>query len=258
MALSRLDADLAGTDLWTSPRVSGRLNADRLVPAPRRSRRSASTPSPRPTAATSCSRPARGFALDGAARLVPAAHPRLDLSRLSAVRGADRLALAGPATVTVKDEGVTVAGLAIAAGSGRAHLDGTIGKTLDLRLGLKSLPLAMARIASPSLTLSGTLDGEAALTGPAASPEGRYSLSVSRLVTPETRSAGLPPIDAKASGRIEDGRAGLDGTVNAGRGCRSPCPVRSPSRPAARSPCAPAAPSMRRSPTPCWRRAASA
>lgn len=161
---------------------------------------------------------ARGFALDGAARLVPAAHPRLDLSRFSAVRVADRLTLAGPATVTVKDEGVTVAGLAIAAGSGRAHLDGTIGKTLDLRLGLKSLPLAMARIASPSLNLSGILDGEAALTGPAASPEGRYSLSVSRLVTPETRSAGLPPIDAKASGRIEDGRAGLDGTVNAGRG----------------------------------------
>ncbi len=31
LALSRLDADLAGTDLWASPRVSGRLNADRLV-----------------------------------------------------------------------------------------------------------------------------------------------------------------------------------------------------------------------------------
>ncbi|AWN55002.1 translocation/assembly module TamB domain-containing protein [Methylobacterium sp. 17Sr1-1] len=219
VALSRLDADLAGTDLWASPRVSGRLNADRLVAGSEtiEAIRLDAKPAPDGSDLTLQAR-ARGFALDGAARLVPAEQPRLDLARLSAVRGADRLALAGPATITFRDEGVTVAGFAIAAGSGRASLDGTIGQRLDLRLGLKSLPLAMARIAAPSLSLSGTLDGEAVLAGPAASPEGRYALSVSRLVTPETRSAGLPPIDARASGRIEDGRAGLDGTVTAGRG----------------------------------------
>ncbi|MFH6786241.1 MULTISPECIES: translocation/assembly module TamB domain-containing protein [Methylobacterium] len=219
VALSRLDADLAGTDLRQSPRVSGRLNADRLVAGSEtiEAIRLDARPAPDGSDLVLQAR-ARGFALDGAARLVPAAPPRLDLARLSAVRGADRLALAGPATLTFRDEGVTVAGLAIAAGSGRASLDGTIGRNLDLRLGLKSLPLALARIAAPSVSLSGTLDGEASLAGPAASPEGRYALSLSRLVTPETRSAGLPPIDARASGRIEDGRAGLDGTVTAGRG----------------------------------------
>ncbi|TGD95789.1 hypothetical protein EU555_26525 [Methylobacterium nonmethylotrophicum] len=219
VALARLDADLAGTDLWASPRVSGRLNADRVVTGSEtiEAVRLDARPAPDGSDLTLQAR-ARGFALDGAARLVPADHPRLDLARLSAVRGADRLALAGPATVTFADHGVTVAGLAIAAGSGRASLDGTLGSRLDLRLGLKSLPLSLARIAAPSLSLSGTLDGEAVLTGPAESPEGRYSLSLSRLVTPETRSAGLPPVDAKASGRIGDGRAGLDGTVTAGRG----------------------------------------
>ncbi|MGF3022782.1 translocation/assembly module TamB domain-containing protein [Methylobacterium aquaticum] len=219
VALSRLDADLAGTDLWNSPRVTGRLAADRLVAGSEtiEAIRLDAKPAPDGSDLVLQAR-ARGFALDGAARLVPAAQPRLDLARFSAVRGGDRLALAGPATLTIQNDGVAIRGLAIAAGSGRASLDGTIGQTLDLRLGLKSLPLAMARIASPSLTLSGTLDGEAALTGPAASPEGRYALSVARLVTPETRSAGLPPIDAKAAGRIEDGRAGLDGTITAGRG----------------------------------------
>ncbi|PIK73122.1 hypothetical protein CS379_10185, partial [Methylobacterium frigidaeris] len=219
VALSRLDADLNGTDLWTSPRVSGRLNADRLVAGPEtiEAIRLDAKPAPDGSDLVLQAR-ARGFALDGAARLVPAGPARLDLSRLGAVRGADRLALAGPATITFRDEGVTVAGLAIAAGSGRASLDGTIGQTLDLRFGLRSLPLAMARIAAPSLSLSGTLDGEAVLAGPAASPEGRYALSLTRLVTPETRSAGLPPIDARASGRIDDGRAGFDGTVTAGRG----------------------------------------
>ncbi|KMO17943.1 translocation/assembly module TamB domain-containing protein [Methylobacterium platani] len=217
-ALSRLDADLAGTDLWQSPRVSGRLNADRLVAGSEtiEAVRLDARPAPEGSDLALQAR-ARGFTLDAAARLVPAAHPRLDLSRLTAVRGADRLALAGPATITFRDEGVTVERLAVAAGAGRASLDGTIGRRLDLRLGLKSLPLSLARIAAPSLALSGTLDGEASLAGPAASPEGRYSLGVSRLVTPETRSAGLPPIDAKAAGRIEDGRASLDGTVNAGR-----------------------------------------
>ncbi|WP_246102687.1 translocation/assembly module TamB domain-containing protein [Methylobacterium terricola] len=219
VAVSRLDADLAGTDLWRSPRVSGQLAADRVVAGAEtiEAVRLDAKPAPEGSDLALQAR-ARGFALDGAARLVPAAHPRLDLTRFSAVRGGDRLALAGPATITFRDEGVTVERLAIAAGSGRASLDGTIGQRLDLRLGLKSLPLAMARIAAPSLSLSGILDGEASLAGPAASPEGRYALSVSRLVTPETRSAGLPPIDARASGRIEDGRAGIDGTVTAGRG----------------------------------------
>ena len=39
---------------------------------------------------------------------------------------------------------------------------------------------------APSLALSGTLDGEAVLTGPAASPEGRYALSLSRSGTRTT------------------------------------------------------------------------
>ena len=39
-------------------------------------------------------------------------------------------------------------------------------------------------IAAPNLTLSGTLDGEADLRGSANRPEGRYALTVARLVTP--------------------------------------------------------------------------
>ena len=71
------------------------------------------------------------------------------------------------------------------------------------------------RRASP---LTGTLDGDADIHGTAARPEGRYALSVAKVVTPETRKAGLPPIDAKASGTLGDGRAGIEGRVSAGRG----------------------------------------
>ena len=97
-------------------------------------------------------------------------------------------------------------------------LSGSAGRSLDLKLGIRALPLSLARVAAPSLALSGTLDGEAEVRGSTARPEGHYALSIARLVTPETRKAGLPPIDAKASGTLSEGQAGIDGRVSAGRG----------------------------------------
>ncbi len=85
-------------------------------------------------------------------------------------------------------------------------------------MAIRALPLSLARIASPDLALSGTLDGEAQLHGSASRPEGRYALKVARLVAPQTRSAGLPPIEAEAKGTLSDGQASLDGRVSAGRG----------------------------------------
>ncbi|WP_197430414.1 translocation/assembly module TamB domain-containing protein, partial [Methylobacterium sp. CCH5-D2] len=141
------------------------------------------------------------------------------LARFSAARGADRLALAVPATLTFADGAVAVDSLAVAAGSGRLSLAGRAGRdALDLKVGIKALPLALARIASPKLQISGTLDGEADLAGTPERPSGRYSLNLARVVTPETRRAGLPPVEARASGTLSDGRIGIDGRVSAGRG----------------------------------------
>jgi translocation and assembly module TamB len=117
------------------------------------------------------------------------------------------------------DDGAGVInGLSIAAGSGQVILSGRVGRSLDLKLGIRALPLSLARIAVPSLAPAGTLDGDAEVRGSAARPEGHYALSVTRLVTPETRKAGLQPIDAKASGNLSDGRASIEGRVSAGRG----------------------------------------
>ncbi|ACA20649.1 protein of unknown function DUF490 [Methylobacterium sp. 4-46] len=224
IALARLDADLAGSDLRAAPRLDGRLAAERLVAAGetvetlRFEARSAAEASDLTIQAR-----ARGFLLDGAARLEagrPEAGeaPRLDLVRFAAQRGGDRLALAGPATLRLDGRDLVVEHLGLAAGSGRASLDGRIGHRLDLRASLSAVPLSLARLADPRLAVSGTLDGEVSLAGPAGSPEGRYALRVARLATPETRSAGLPPVEARLRGEIRDGRAGLDGTVAAGRG----------------------------------------
>jgi translocation and assembly module TamB len=63
-----------------------------------------------------------------------------------------------------------------------------VGRSLDLKLGIRALPLSLARIAVPSLAPAGTLDCDAEVRGSAARPEGRYALSVTRLVTPETQA----------------------------------------------------------------------
>ncbi|MDV2983354.1 UNVERIFIED_CONTAM: translocation/assembly module TamB domain-containing protein [Methylobacteriaceae bacterium AG10] len=217
--LAKLDADLTGRDLRAHPVLDGQAAIDRLVAAGQGIDTVRLTANG--TAAASditLTAQARGFALDGAARLIPAARTRIEIARFSAQRGGDRLALAGPAAITLDQDSALIEGLVVAAGSGRITVQGRAGSDLDLKLGIRALPLSLARIASPSLALSGTLEGEADLRGPAARPEGRYALSVAGLVTPETRKAGLPPITARASGRLADGEASIDGRVSAGRG----------------------------------------
>ena len=217
--LSRLDASLSARDLFGLPLLDGHLDADRLVAAGESldTLRLNAVGSAQASDVTLKAK-ARGFDLDGAARLVPASPARIELQRFTALRGGDRLGLAGPATVSLVDGGVLVDNLVVAAGAGRVSLSGRAGRSLDLALGIKALPLSIARLASPSLALSGTLDGEARVKGEPTRPEGRYAFSLARLVTPETHKAGLPPVDARASGTLSDGRIGIDGRLSAGRG----------------------------------------
>ncbi|QGY04191.1 translocation/assembly module TamB [Methylobacterium mesophilicum SR1.6/6] len=218
-ALTRLDADLKGRDLRAHPILDGRLDADRLLAADQQidTIRLAAAGGPSGSDVTLTAK-ARGFNLDGAVRVVPAEETRIEIQRLSAARGGDRFAIDGPATVILRDGGAMIDGLAISAGAGRITMAGRAGRDLDLQIRIRALPLSLARIAMPDLALSGSLDGEADLRGPAGRPEGRYALTVSKLVAPQTRQAGLPPVDASAKGTLSDGQASLDGRVSAGQG----------------------------------------
>jgi translocation and assembly module TamB len=81
-----------------------------------------------------------------------------------------------------------------------------------------AVPLATADLVMPGLGLTGTLDADARLRGPSAAPTGDWRLKIARLSAPQTRSAGLPPLDIAGSGRLADGRTQLDLTASAGRG----------------------------------------
>ncbi len=219
VSLARLDADLAGRDLRARPVLNGHLAADGMLAAgtPVETLRLAATGTDTASDVTLSAR-ARGFDLDGAARVVPGARTRIELQRLAAVHGRDRVALAGPATLTLGEGGARVEGLALAAGGGRLTAEGRVGPDLDLRLAARNLPLALARVAVPDLALEGTLDGEAILRGPPTRPEGRYALTLSRFAAAQTRGAGLPSIDATAQGTLNGAAATLAGQVTGGRG----------------------------------------
>lgn len=258
-SLARLDADLSGRDLRAHPVLEGRLEADRLVAAGQQvdTIRLLANGSPAFSDVTLTAR-SRGFNLDGAARVVPAEDTRIEIQRLSAARGGDRFALTGPAAITLRDGGAVIDGLSIAAGAGRITAAGRVGQALDLRVAIRSLPLSLARIAAPSLALSGTLDGEADLHGPVTRPEGRYAISVAKLVAPQTRQAGLPAIDATAKGTLSDGQASLDGRVTAGRGVALTVSGSLPVEAGGRWTCAHVGPWTHPSPIPCSASAARA
>ncbi|WP_158813189.1 translocation/assembly module TamB domain-containing protein [Methylocapsa sp. S129] len=158
----------------------------------------------------------RAIALKSQARLVVDPPMRLELANLSAQGNGQRLALAGPATLTLADGGIDVKGLALTSGGGRLTLDGRVGATLDAKLAVKALPLAVANIAAPGLGLTGTMDADAALAGTPGEPAGDWRLALNRLTAPQSRDAGLAAIDLRGTGRLGGGRTTLDVSINAG------------------------------------------
>jgi translocation and assembly module TamB len=160
---------------------------------------------------------AAGFDLDAAGSLIPGSATRFALTSFSARRGSRAIKLAGPADFVMAPSAVDIRHLALDLAGGRLTAEGRAGKNLDLTVDGRAIPLAAADIAMPGLGLGGTLDAHAKLGGSASAPIGSYTIAIKRLVAPQTKSAGVPPIDVAATGRLDGHRASVDAKVNAGR-----------------------------------------
>ncbi len=167
-------------------------------------------------AALDLSLDARGFNVASRGRLTPGDRTRLDIEQLTAQRGGRRIALARPATATFERGRVDIAGLALALGSGRLDVDGTIGDRLDLTARARAVPLSIASLVDPSLNLEGTLDAEARIGGSKAAPTGDWKATLAKVSAPQTRANGLPALDLSASGRLANARTTLDAVITAG------------------------------------------
>ncbi|RDJ23221.1 hypothetical protein DWF00_21510 [Bosea caraganae] len=219
VSLDKLDATAGATDLYGRPAINAAVAVDRAVIAgePVSSIRFDAKGGAQASDFT-LSAAARGFALNGAGRLVPGEPLRLELASFDARRDGRRIALASPAAFSFPAGGVEIANFALAVDGGRISVDGRAGETLDLKVSASNVPLSAAKLAAPSLDLSGTLNAEAQIAGKPDALSGPWKLSIARLVTPETRSAGLPPIEINGNGRLNGRETSVDATLVAGKG----------------------------------------
>jgi len=218
LSLDRLDADLAVVDALRKPLVNGKVQVDRAVIA------GEPVSSIRLVAAgggdasdISLDATARGFSLASKGRLSVAEPLRFDLASFTATRDGRRIALAKPASFTAIDGGVAIRDLVLALDGGQVTLDGEAGRALDLRFAARNVPLSVARLVAPTLDLSGTLEAEATVKGTAQAPTGPWRIRITRLVAPQTRSAGLPPIELSGQGVLDGRQTSLDASLTAGR-----------------------------------------
>ena len=217
--VDKLDARANARDIYGRPMLDAAIAIDRAVAAGEAISgiRFDSKGAPDASAFT-LSANARGFALKGAGRLVPGEPLKLELACFDARRDGRAITLANPAAFSFPASGVDIANLALSIDKGRVTLDGRAGETLDLRFAARDVPLSAASIAVPSLKLGGTLNAEAQVKGRPGDLSGPWKLRIAQLVTPETRQAGLPPVEIQGEGTLKGDAAGISATVNAGKG----------------------------------------
>lgn len=158
---------------------------------------------------------AQSINLRGAGRLSPIeGGARLRLDRFTATRGALNVAMAAPTTFTLNNGAVRIDRLALNASGGTITVSGAAGETLDLTVDARALPLSLVDLVAPGQNFSGTLAGNARLTGPASTPGGTYDLRVTRLSSPDLARNGAGPFDIATSGTLANGRANVRATIN--------------------------------------------
>ncbi|WP_407168851.1 translocation/assembly module TamB domain-containing protein [Bradyrhizobium sp. ORS 111] len=217
-AIRSFDLRADAADLYRHPR----LNADAKVTGVEVAGQTvtSATLTARGSASTSTiglSAKAAGFDLDAGGVLTAQDRTWFDLNRFSARRGARAIALQGPARFTLDDGSVLIEHLALGVGNGRFMADGSVGKALSVKAVASAIPLGEADVVMPGLGLAGTLDASATIAGSTSAPTGQYKVSVKQLTAPQGRSAGLPPIDLAAEGRLEGSHASLAATIAAGK-----------------------------------------
>lgn len=217
-SVGRLAAAFSARDLLRKPALDGEIAVDnaRLGKETINKARLLARPAGAGAAALDLALDARGFNVASRATLTPGEATRLDLASFSVMRGGRKITLAQPATIVARQGAVELKGVALALGSGRLDIDGTVGERLDLTAKARAAPLSIAAIADPSLALDGVLDAEARITGTKTAPVGDWRVKVSKISAPQLRANGLPAIDAAATGRLSGGRTTLDADVALG------------------------------------------
>jgi translocation and assembly module TamB len=145
--------------------------------------------------------------LNGTARVLALSSLRADWKRLSA-------RLLGPARIAMGN-GLDVQNLRLGVEHAVVTVNGRISPTLDLTARLQDLPAGMAALIDPNLKASGTIAGDARLTGSVSRPVGTIRVTGQAL---RLASAGgaFPAASVTATANLEGTTARIDARAQAG------------------------------------------
>ncbi len=128
-------------------------------------------------------------------------------------RGIDA-SLKAPVRLTIAGGTARIEQAALAVAGGGAIVSGSIGKSLDLEIGLAAVPASIADTFAPGLGLAGAITGTVSLSGPASSPRVPFNITWREASAQAARSAGLPALNVAAEGTFEDKAVELRSTVS--------------------------------------------
>lgn len=109
-----------------------------------------------------------------------------------------------PSVVSVKGASVRFKALKIGVGDGSLQVDGLAGDKLDLAVGIRQVPAAIAAIAAPELGVIGRINGKVDIAGSPSDPRIDAKVTASGLSVAEMRSRQLPAADISAEMRATD------------------------------------------------------
>ncbi|MEW5424319.1 translocation/assembly module TamB [Amorphus sp. 3PC139-8] len=146
---------------------------------------------------------------------------RLVLTKADLAQGDLAAHLKRQTTIVIAGQSIDIDDLALAVGSGEITADGTIADTLNLKVAISALPLAIANTIKPDLGLRGTLTGTADVGGTRDAPNVRFDLNGRSLTAAELRQAGLSTLDLTARGSSTANRLTVEATLTSPEGFRA-------------------------------------
>ncbi len=146
---------------------------------------------------------------------------RLTLDRADLKQGKLSARLIEPASLLVEGSNIDITGVALDVGGGEVRVSGTAREQLDLRATIRDLPLAIANAVRPDLGLSGTVNGNATVTGTRSAPQAKFDLSAPDIGAAALRQAGIPTLSLQARGQTNAQRLEVDAAVTSPNGLRA-------------------------------------
>jgi translocation and assembly module TamB len=123
--------------------------------------------------------------------------------------------LQGPAGIETKP-GIAVRHLALALNGGSVTMDGKLTPALNVTIAANNLPLSLAALAAPGVQATGTIGLNAALTGSAASPSGKISVTARNVRLHQGPAAALPAAEMHADIALGSNTANIDARLGLG------------------------------------------